>query len=106
MQCILCKIYFWNVFHKYYNFICAPICTKVLFLQKVGVTVSLLAIFSNFNYFLLCCTILILSWTQEHFHLAEGVSEEMANIVFNKAARKVIKGAVKHARHVSTALYY
>jgi hypothetical protein len=38
MQCILCKIYFWKVFHKYYNFICAPICTKVLFLQKVGVT--------------------------------------------------------------------
>jgi hypothetical protein len=38
MQCILCKIYFWKVFHKYYNFICAPICTKVLLLQKVGVT--------------------------------------------------------------------
>jgi hypothetical protein len=38
MQCILCKIYFWKVFHKYYNFICAPICTKFLFLQKVGVT--------------------------------------------------------------------
>jgi hypothetical protein len=32
------KVYFWKVFHKYYNFICAPICTKVLFLQKVGVT--------------------------------------------------------------------
>jgi hypothetical protein len=28
MQCILCKIYFWKVFHKYYNLICAPICTK------------------------------------------------------------------------------
>jgi hypothetical protein len=38
MQCILCKIYFWKVFHKYYNFICTPICTKFLFLQKVGVT--------------------------------------------------------------------
>jgi hypothetical protein len=33
-------IYFWKVFHKYYNFICAPICTKsfIFFLQKVGVT--------------------------------------------------------------------
>jgi hypothetical protein len=40
MQCILCKIYFWKVFHKYYNFIYTPICTKFLFLQKVGVTVS------------------------------------------------------------------
>jgi hypothetical protein len=42
MQCILCKIYFWKVFHKYYNliciFICIPICTKILFLSKVGVT--------------------------------------------------------------------
>jgi hypothetical protein len=39
MQCILCKVYFWKVFHKYYNFICAPICTKsFIFLQKVGVT--------------------------------------------------------------------
>ncbi len=42
MQCILCKIYFWKVFLKYYNliciFICTPICTKILFLQKVGVT--------------------------------------------------------------------
>jgi hypothetical protein len=41
MQCILCKIYFWKVFHKYYNSICAPICTKFLFLQKVGVTSSM-----------------------------------------------------------------
>jgi hypothetical protein len=32
MQCILYKIYFWNVFHMYNNliciFICTPICTK------------------------------------------------------------------------------
>jgi hypothetical protein len=32
--------------------------------------------------------------------LAEGVSEEMANIVFNKAARKVIEDTVKHAHLV------
>jgi hypothetical protein len=68
--------------------------------------VSLLATFSNFNCFLLCCAILILSYTQEHFYLAEGVRIEMANIVFDKATRKVIKDAVKHACLVSTALYY
>jgi hypothetical protein len=42
MQCIIYKIYFWKVFHICYNliciFICTPICTKKLFLQKVGVT--------------------------------------------------------------------
>jgi hypothetical protein len=47
--------------------------------------VSLLAIFSNFTCFLLCCTVLILSCTQEHFHLAEGVSLKTDNIVFDKA---------------------
>jgi hypothetical protein len=68
--------------------------------------VSLLAIFSNFNYFLVCCAILMLSFTKEHFCLTEGVSLEMANIVFDKAARKVIKDTIKHACLVSTALYY
>jgi hypothetical protein len=43
---------------------------------------------------------------QEHFRLAEGVSLESANIVFDKEARKVIKDAIKHARLVSTTLYY
>jgi hypothetical protein len=38
--------------------------------------------------------------------LAEGVSMEMSNIVFDKAARKVIKDIVKHVSLVSTALYY
>jgi hypothetical protein len=38
MQCFLYKIYFWKVFHMNYNWICTPICTKILFLQKVGVT--------------------------------------------------------------------
>jgi hypothetical protein len=68
--------------------------------------VSLLATFSNFTCFFLCFTILILSCTQEHFHLAEDISIEMANIVFDKAMRKVIKDVVKHAYHVSAALYY
>jgi hypothetical protein len=31
---------------------------------------------------------------------------ETVNIVFDWAAQKVIKDAVKHARLVSTALYY
>jgi hypothetical protein len=43
---------------------------------------------------------------QEHFYLAEGISIKAANIFFNKAVRKVIKEVVKHARLVSTALYY
>jgi hypothetical protein len=68
--------------------------------------VSLLATFSNFTCFLLCCANLIHSCMQEHFYLAEGVSIEMANIVFNKAAWKVIKDTVKHTCLVSTTLYY
>jgi hypothetical protein len=43
---------------------------------------------------------------QKYFCLAEGISEEMANIVFNKTMHKVIKDAIKHARLVSIALYY
>jgi hypothetical protein len=38
--------------------------------------------------------------------LTEGVSLETANIVFDKAVRKVIKNIVKHARLVSTVLIY
>jgi hypothetical protein len=68
--------------------------------------VSVLAIFSNFTCFLLCCAILILSCMQKYFHLAEGVSLEMANIFFNKAVQKVIKDAVKHACLISVVLYY
>jgi hypothetical protein len=56
-----------------------------------------LGTFSKFTSFLLCCAILILSCTYDHFRLAEGVSKKMANIVFDKAARKVIKDAVKYA---------
>jgi hypothetical protein len=68
--------------------------------------VSPVAIFLNFTCFLLCCTILFLSCTHEHFRLAEDVSLETANIVFDKAARKVIKDTIKHARLVSTNIYY
>jgi hypothetical protein len=38
--------------------------------------------------------------------LAEGVSEDVANIVFNKAVRKVIKDTIKHARLVSISMFY
>jgi hypothetical protein len=38
--------------------------------------------------------------------MVEGVSMEMAKIVFDKATRKVIKDAIKHACLVSTALLY
>jgi hypothetical protein len=68
--------------------------------------VSLLAIFANFICFLLCCAILVLSWTQEHFCLAGGVSLEVANIVFDKVVQKLIKDAIKHVQLVSNALYY
>jgi hypothetical protein len=70
------------------------------------VLMSLLATISKFNCFLLCCAILIISCTHKHFCLTEGVSEEMANIIFNKATRKVLKDIVKHAHLVSTASYY
>jgi hypothetical protein len=60
----------------------------------------------KFICFLYCSAILILSYTQDHFCLVEGVSKEMANIVFSKAAQKVIKNAVKHACLISTSLYY
>jgi hypothetical protein len=35
---------------------------------------------------------------QEHYRLADGVSEEEANLIFNNATWKVIKDAFKHAR--------
>jgi hypothetical protein len=43
---------------------------------------------------------------QEHYRLADGVSEEEANLVFNNVARKVIKDAIKHVRCTSVASYY
>jgi hypothetical protein len=34
MQCILYKIYFWKVFHMYYNLICTPMWTKFYSCKK------------------------------------------------------------------------
>jgi hypothetical protein len=39
---------------------------------------------------------------QDHFRLAESISMDMPNIVFDKVAQKVIKDAIKHACLIST----
>jgi hypothetical protein len=43
---------------------------------------------------------------QEHYRLADSVSEDEANLVFNNATYKVIKDAFKHAYCISVASYY
>jgi hypothetical protein len=43
---------------------------------------------------------------QEHYRLADDVSEDEANLIFNNAARKVIKDAFKDACCISVASYY
>jgi hypothetical protein len=43
---------------------------------------------------------------QEHFHLADRVSEAEASSVFNNVAQKVIKHAFKHTCCLSVATYY
>jgi hypothetical protein len=43
---------------------------------------------------------------QEHFCLANIVSEVEASLMFNNAAWKLIKDAIKHARCISVATYY
>jgi hypothetical protein len=43
---------------------------------------------------------------QEHYRLADGISEAEANLVYNNVARKVIKDAFKHDHCISVATYY
>jgi hypothetical protein len=43
---------------------------------------------------------------QEHYRLADGVSEDEANLIINNATWKVIKDAFKHACCISVASYY
>jgi magnesium-transporting ATPase (P-type) len=43
---------------------------------------------------------------QEHYRLADDVSEDEANLILNNAARKVIKDTFKHARCIFVASYY
>jgi hypothetical protein len=38
--------------------------------------------------------------------LANGISMDATNLVFNKATQKVIKDTFKHARCISIATYY
>jgi hypothetical protein len=49
---------------------------------------------------------LILFCMQEHYRLADSISEDKANLVFNNVAQKVIKDAFKHARCISVVSYY
>jgi hypothetical protein len=43
---------------------------------------------------------------QEHYRLADSVSEDEANLIFNNIAWKVIKDAFKNDRCISVASYY
>jgi hypothetical protein len=43
---------------------------------------------------------------REHYCLADSISEDEDNLVFNHAARKVIKDVFKHACCISIASYY
>jgi hypothetical protein len=43
---------------------------------------------------------------QEHYHLADGVSDDEASLVFNNASYKVIKDTFKHAYYIYVATYY
>jgi hypothetical protein len=43
---------------------------------------------------------------QEHYRLADGVSEVEANLIFNNAACNVITDAFKHVHCISIATYY
>jgi hypothetical protein len=42
----------------------------------------------------------------EHYRLVDGVSKDKTNLIFNNAARKVIKNAFKHTHCISVASYY
>jgi hypothetical protein len=43
---------------------------------------------------------------QEYYRLVNGVSEDKANLVFNNAARKVIKDTFKYTHCIYVASYY
>jgi hypothetical protein len=43
---------------------------------------------------------------QDHFRLADGVSEAKASIMFNNATCKVIKDAIKDYCCISIVTYY
>jgi hypothetical protein len=41
---------------------------------------------------------------QEHYRLADSISEDKANLIFNNATQKVIKDAFKHAHCIFVIL--
>jgi hypothetical protein len=43
---------------------------------------------------------------QKYYRLANGVSEDEANLFFNNVTRKVIKDAFKHIHCISVISYY
>jgi hypothetical protein len=43
---------------------------------------------------------------QEHYRLADGISEDEVNLIFNNATWKVIKYTFKHAHCIYVASYY
>jgi hypothetical protein len=43
---------------------------------------------------------------QKHYRLADGVSDDEANLIYNNVVRKVITDAFKHTRCISAASYY
>jgi hypothetical protein len=43
---------------------------------------------------------------QEYYRLADDVSDDEANLIFNNAEQKVIKDTFKHAHCISVAFYY
>jgi hypothetical protein len=49
---------------------------------------------------------LILFYMQKHYLLADGVSEDEANLIFNNFAQKVDKDTLKHAYCISIESYY
>jgi hypothetical protein len=49
---------------------------------------------------------LLFNCIHELYHLPEGVSEQVAYVVFHNPARKVVKDAIKHARFQSIAYYH
>jgi hypothetical protein len=43
---------------------------------------------------------------QEHYRLADGITEDEANLIINNATWKVIQNAFKHVCCISVASYY
>jgi hypothetical protein len=49
---------------------------------------------------------LLFNCIQKLYRLPEGVSEQVASVVFHNSARKVVKETIKHTRFQSIAYYH